>query len=36
MAQKMEEELDDETYATVKNIFAKDVSLFEDSKKISV
>lgn len=35
MAQKMEEELDDETYASVKDIFAKDVSVFEESKKIS-
>lgn len=35
MAQKYEEELDDETYATVKDIFAKDLEPFENSKKLS-
>ena len=35
MAQKYEEELDDETYATVKDIFAKDLEPFEKSKKLS-
>ena len=30
MAQKMEEELDDETYASVKRIFDKDVFMFEN------
>ena len=35
MAQKMEEELDNETYAAVKDIFSKDVSEFEESKRIS-
>jgi hypothetical protein len=32
MAEKMEEELDDETYASVKGIFDRDVSLIEECK----
>ena len=35
MASKMEEELDDETYASVKGMFGRDVSTFEESKKLS-
>ena len=35
MAQKMEQELDDETYASVKDLFSKDVSDYEESKRIS-
>ena len=35
MAQKYEEELDEETYATIKDIFSKDVSPYEEQKKLS-
>ena len=33
MAQSMEEHLDDETYASVKRIFSKDVFMYEDYQK---
>ena len=34
LADKMEAQLDDETYATVKRIFDKDVFMFEEELKI--